>query len=186
MNQLGTKRLETERLILRKLEVSDIEPLYYNYGSDPQTASYVMWDKHKNIDETREYVESCINAYNDNKYLWVVELKELKEPIGMIELLHIHSKYQTAEVAYAYGSKWWRNGYATEALKKVLHYGFCEVGLAVIEARHFPSNPASGKVMEKAGMKYEGRLRKRMINPTTKEIEDLLVYLMLKEEEHEF
>ena len=90
-------------------------------------------------------------------------------------------KNHTAEVGYCYGSKWWGNGYATESFKRVIQFLFDEVSVETIYADHCLSNLASGKVMEKCGLKKEGILRKRMYD---KEgiLNDLVSYSILKGE----
>jgi len=70
----------------------------------------------------------------------------------------------------------------SEALTKVIDYLLNEVGFELIEAKHLLDNPASGRVMEKAGMKYETTLRKRFIDKVTKERIDLKVYSITKED----
>jgi ribosomal-protein-alanine N-acetyltransferase len=75
--------------------------------------------------------------------------------IGAIGLV-INQQHENAELGYWIGKPYWGNGYCTEAAKAVLHYGFTVLGLNRIYASHMSRNPASGRVMEKIGMKYEG------------------------------
>ena len=92
----------------------------------------------------------------------------------MIDVIAKNLQYMTAEVGYCYGSKFWGNGYASEALKKVIDYLHKE-GFPVVYAQHFISNVASGKVMKNAGMEFEGVLRSRVINKNG-EREDVHIY----------
>ena len=69
---------------------------------------------------------------------------------------------ETAEVGYCIGSRWWNQGYVSEALGMVMDFLFDQVGFHRIEARHDEENHASGRVMEKNGMKREGLLRGEM------------------------
>jgi ribosomal-protein-alanine N-acetyltransferase len=62
-------------------------------------------------------------------------------------------------IGYCIGKAWWRNGYMSEALTELVWFFFEKVGVNRIESRHDPRNPNSGKVMQKAGLKYEGTLR---------------------------
>ena len=66
---------------------------------------------------------------------------------------------QSAHIGYCIGSRWWRNGYASEALAAVISFFFSEVHARRVESQHDPENPASGAVMRKCGMQYEGTLR---------------------------
>lgn len=91
-------------------------------------------------------------------------------------------KFQTCEIGYNYGSKYWGNGYATEALKEVCRYLLDKVGYRLVEAQHISANPASGRVMEKAGMKKDGVLRQRQIDKITGIVCDLVSYSITKDE----
>jgi len=73
-------------------------------------------------------------------------------------------KYDVCEIGYCYGEKFWNKGYASEALIRVISYLFDEIGFEVICANYMSNNPASGRVMEKLGMKKEGILRGRIID----------------------
>ncbi|QTA82731.1 GNAT domain-containing protein [Desulfonema limicola] len=83
-----------------------------------------------------------------------------------------------AEMGYWVGIEYWGNGYCTEATKKVLEYGFDTQNLNRIFAYHFGSNPASGRVMKKIGMKYEGCLRQAI--KKWGKFEDSVLYGVLK------
>ncbi|MBQ1946848.1 MAG: GNAT family N-acetyltransferase, partial [Clostridia bacterium] len=84
--------------------------------------------------------------------------------IGTIGFIWVNTDHRSAEVGYSLARDCWNQGYATESLKAILHYGFERLRLNRIEAQHEADNPASGRVMEKAGMQYEGTLRQRVFN----------------------
>ena len=179
----GTKILETDRLILRKYELNDAIGMYNNWATDLLTNRYLSWDNHPNLDFTREIVKSWIEKYdNEDEYNWVVELKDTNELIGSISVVHYDKKNSIAEIGYCYGSKFWGKGYASEALRKVIEYLLLEEEIYIVEAKHISGNPASGKVMQKAGMKLDAILRDRRINKYTKERNDLIVYSKKKDE----
>ena len=183
MKDLGTVTLETERLILRRITKEDADEAFNNWTNDPKTARYVTWKPHGIVENTKKLFEIWENEYQESHtYRWVVEVKELNQIIGTIDVVHKSIRDKTAEIGYCYGSKYWSNGYGTEALTKVIDYLLNEVGFDLLEAKHFITNPASGKVMEKAGMKYEATLRKRMIDEYTGERVDLKVYSIMKED----
>ncbi|HVE72549.1 MAG TPA: GNAT family protein [Thermoanaerobaculia bacterium] len=85
-----------------------------------------------------------------------------------------------AEIGYWIGVPFWGRGYATEAAREVVRYGFEDCGLARIYAGHFSRNPASGKVLAKAGMKHEGTLRHHAHK--WGEYLDLVMYGILRDE----
>lgn len=176
------KKLETERLILRKFEIEDADQMYNNWASDPESNKYLEWELHKNIEETKSIIEKWINEYESGSYNWIVELKETNELIGSISVVKNHKENLNCEVGYCYGSKYWGKGYATEALKVVINYLLNECNYHLVEAYHISGNPASGKVMKKSGMKKDAILRDRKINKYTKELNDEIVYSITKEE----
>ena len=182
MNLLGTKTLETERLILRKYRIEDALDMYNNWGTDPNCNIYLPWDNHKNIEETKEIITEWINSYKEDKFQWIIELKEEGIAIGGINVVKISKSNNICEVGYCIGSKFWGKGYTTEALKKVLEYLFLECNFSLIEAEHHKSNIASGKVMLKSGMIKDGELRNRAINRKTNELENIVVYSITKDE----
>lgn len=182
MKDLGTIRLETDRLILRKFEITDAEAMYNNWATDPLTARFLSWEVHKSVDETKEVLSKWIERYEEGSYDWVVELKSTGEIIGSISGVHVRQKHGNIELGYCYGSKFWGNGYASEALRRVIEFLLIDCEFNLVEARHIAGNPASGKVMQKAGMKYEATLRYRRINRETGLVDDLLHYSITKEE----
>ncbi len=177
MLKCGTQKLETERLILRKLNINDTEKIYKNWTSDPLVSKYVTWDVHKSISDTLEYVKyKCERYENDYCFDWIVVLKETNEPIGEIDTVKISIQNNTIELGYCYGSKFWNKGYATEALTKVIEYLKTTAQVEKVIACHVSSNPASGKVMQKAGMQYDATLPKYIKNKNTNERVDLVFY----------
>lgn len=182
MEKSITKTLESDRLILRKFTMEDADDMYNNWGSDPECCKYLSWNVHKNVEETKSMLESWIKEYDKGCYNWIVEVKDTNQVIGSISAITISEKHYTAELGYCYGSKFWGNGYATEALRTVIEYLLNECDFYLIEARHISGNPASGRVMEKAGMHKDAVLRDRRINKYTGERNDSVVYSIKKDE----
>lgn len=94
--------------------------------------------------------------------------------------LSINHNNANAELGYWIGTPFWGRGYATEAGQAVVRYGFTTLGLHRIHATHLGRNPASGRVMQKLGMQYEGLLRQHVRNWNN--FEDLAVYGLLRDE----
>lgn len=180
MNLLGTKRLETDRLILRKFVIEDAEAMFKNWASDPETTKFVSFNPHQNVDETKSILSEWIKEYEDGGFNWVVELKESGEIIGNISVIEKSKKHNNCELGYVYGSKFWGKGYATEALKVVIGYLLNECDFHLVEAKHHKSNPASGRVMEKSGMTLDGILRERRVNKHFNGYDDLVIYSIIK------
>lgn len=173
LNDLGTRTLITNRLILRKINSTDYKKAFKNWCCDKEVARYVMWNPHKDENITKELYDKWILDYNNHfTFRWVVEIKETKELIGMIDVVNFSVNNKRAEIGYCYGSKFWNKGYATEALKAVIMYLINSINVELVTAGFEVSNPASGRVMEKAGMKCVGYLPKWVINKDGKR-EDL-------------
>lgn len=103
MKQLGTKRLETDRLILRKIMSSDANAAYNNWCNSEMVDKYVIWTKHKNANETLELYKKWEEDYSNLKtYRWIVELKENKEVIGTIDVSQKFLDYGTCEIGYCW------------------------------------------------------------------------------------
>lgn len=99
--------------------------------------------------------------------------------MGSISLV-IFPEHRHAEMGYWLGRQFWGQGFATEAARAVLDYGFETVGLHRIYAQHFGTNPASGRVMQKIGMTYEGRRREHVLK--WDRFEDSVQYGILRSE----
>lgn len=155
----GTQTIETPRLILRRAELSDAEPMFRNWANDPEVTKFLTWPTHGKVEVTEKLLASWVDSYEkDDYYQWMIVLKEIKEPIGSIMASTV-GRAQSAHIGYCIGTKWWRQGIMSETLKAVMDFLFYEVGYHRIEAMHDPNNPHSGGVMKKCGMKYEGTLR---------------------------
>ena len=183
MKYIGTKELETERLILRKIKIEDAPIAYNNWSSNDKVSKYTLWETHKDVNTTINLFNMWIEEYNDPKtFRWIVELKENHDLVGTIDV--VSKKYMdfgALEIGYCYSEKYWNKGYGTEALTKVIEYLFEECDADVIFAEHLEENPASGKVMQKSGMTFEGRLRGRIVDKDGIR-NDLLYYSITKDE----
>jgi len=152
--------METPRLILRRGVREDAEPMFHNWASDPEVTKYLTWSTYENVESAYTILDLWISEYGKlNFYQWMIELKELGQPIGSISVVRQNDRVEEAEIGYCIGSQWWHKGIMTEALTAVIEYLFTEVGMNRIAARHDPNNPHSGGVMRKCGMKYEGTNR---------------------------
>lgn len=178
----GTKKIETQRLILREFVVGDAQDMFNNWGNDKDVCKYLSWEPHVDISNTKALLEEWVSAYTDmNTYNWAIELKETGEVIGTISTVKVNFKDSSCEIAYTIGKNYWTKGITTEAVKAVLHFFFVEIGFNRIEALHDTQNVASGSVLKKSGMTLEGTLRKsRKRKDGT--YGDLNVWSILKEE----
>lgn len=161
MNHLGTKELETNRLILRKFQLSDAEAVFRNWTSDDEVTKYLTWPAHKDVGVTEYVLKEWISQYeNPTFYQWAIVLKSNgNEPIGSISIVEMKEDIAMVHVGYCLGKKWWNQGITSEALSALISFFFKEVKANRIEAIYDPRNPNSGKVMEKCGLIYEGTIK---------------------------
>lgn len=160
--RLYNPTLETERLILRKLKISDDKDIF-EYAKDPEVSRYVTWEPHKSIEDARAFINWNLERYNKGEIgEWAIELKETGRVIGSIGFVELDRINFCGTVGYALSRKYWGKGIMTEAVRRIICFAFEEMGLNRVEAVHIPENEASGRVMQKAGMMYEGLLRQRM------------------------
>jgi ribosomal-protein-alanine N-acetyltransferase len=181
LNHTGTITLETERLILRRFTIEDAEDVYNNWTGDSEVSKYMRWEHHRNIEETKLKIKDWLLRYkNNNFYQWAITFKDTDEPVGAIGLFVVNETDLCGDFGYSISRKYWGQGIATEALKAVLKLAFETVGFNRIESYHSTKNPASGKVMQKAGMKFEGLARQKYKSNVG--FEDSNLYSILKED----
>lgn len=182
LSHKGTEIINTERLLLRRFKLDDSYNMFKNWANDSEVTKFLSWKPHSSIEATKEILENWINDYkNNNTYNWAIELKEIGEVIGSICTVKLDEKNYSCEIGYCISRIYWDKGIMSESLKSVIDYLFSEVGFNRIVAKHDVNNVASGKVMVKSGMKYEGTLRQVEIRDD-KEFYDLAVYAILKED----
>ncbi|OCA91005.1 GCN5 family acetyltransferase [Bacillus sp. FJAT-27225] len=172
--------LETERLLLRKITPADADDIFA-YGSKEEVAAYVTWDTHRTIEDTQTFIGYVLNQYHNKKVApWGIELKETGRLIGTIDFVWWQPAHNSAEIGYVIAPQYWGKGICTEAAKVIMQFGFEQMELVRIQARCFAENIGSARVMEKAGMSFEGINRKAMF--TKGKHRDLKVYSILQEE----
>lgn len=156
--------LETERLLIRPLTLSDTTDIY-QISSDSMVSRYVLWETHRSVMDSRAFIKQLLRQYRlGEPASWGIQLKKSGHVIGTIGFVALSREHSCGEVGYSLSRAHWNNGYATEALRALIAYGMETLRLNRIEAQYDIHNPASGRVMEKAGMQREGVLRQRLCN----------------------
>ena len=159
MKNIGTQTIETKRLILRRVKPEDAEDMFCWTGDDEVT-KYMTWKSHPDIEATKNYINYILSKLEkDDCYDWIIEYKETGKAIGSIGVSALDANFEKAEVGYCLSKKYWRKGIMTEALSAVMQYLFDKCCFNRVEAHHHVDNPASGRVMLKCGMKFEGIMR---------------------------
>ncbi|MCI9086594.1 MAG: GNAT family N-acetyltransferase [Clostridia bacterium] len=179
MNHKGTQTIETKRLILRQFKISDAKQMFDNWANDIEVTKYLTWSPHGSPEVTKALLSDWVSSYqNDSYYNWCIELKETSQAIGSIGTVKILEYIDAVSIGYCIAKEYWRKGIMTEALNAVIKFFFDEVGVNRIAAAHDTDNPASGRVMAKCGMKYEGTFIQAASN--NHGICDIAVYGLVK------
>jgi ribosomal-protein-alanine N-acetyltransferase len=148
----GTVQLKTERLILRRHDIKDAEILYRNYGCDPQMYRYSGWNPYATPEATEESVRQFISSYDkEHFYSWAIEYQG--RLIGTAGAYDHDPDTGSIEIGLSIERASWGKGFAGESLKAVLTYLMGQEGIRCVKAWCASDNIASGKVMEKAGMR---------------------------------
>lgn len=143
--------LESNRLILRPFSITDVEDVFL-YASDDKVTKYLTWETHTNLSQTEKVIREF---YMNNIGIYAIELKSDNKCIGCIDL-RIDTKNDKGSFGYVMNRNYWNNGYMSEALSLILNLAFEKLELNRIESTYYVGNKASGSVMKKCGMKYEG------------------------------
>lgn len=161
LNHKGTQTIETRRLILRRFTMDDAESMFRNWASDDAVTKHMTWPTHTSMEVTKEVLTLWTTSYaKPDFYSWAIVLKENgPEPIGSISAVHVRENTLCVTVGYCMSRAHWGKGIMTEALTALIGFFFDQVGCNRVEADHDPNNPASGRVMAKSGMTYEGTMR---------------------------
>lgn len=147
----------TDRLKLRQFRADDAETMFQNWASDDAVTKHLIWPTHTSVTETEAVIARWLEGYQYVKfYQWAVTLDG--EIIGSLGCAQPNMTIGEIKLGYALGRAFWGRGIATEALNAAISHLFA-LGYNRIAADHFLENPASGRVMQKAGMQYEGIIR---------------------------
>lgn len=155
-------KIETERLILRRMKVSDAKDMY-EYSHLSEVTEYLLWAPHEDLEYTKNYLKQIEAAYKtDDFHDFGVVLKSNNKFIGTCGFSNLDMANFKGEVGYVLNPEYWGMGIAVEAVNAILRLGFDKMGLNRIEAKYMVDNIRSRKVMEKCGMTFEGIARQSM------------------------
>lgn len=155
--------ITTDRLILRKISIDDVEDMF-RYSSSPDVTKYLTWSPHPDMTYTLEYVNYLQSRYRSGDfYDWAVVLKDTGKMIGTCGFTRFDYANNSAEIGYVLNASFHSRGIATEAVRKVLEFGFDKLCLNRIEGKYMVENAASRRVMEKCFMVFEGVRREGML-----------------------
>lgn len=160
LTHIGTNTIETDRLILRRFEYSDIDAMLRYWIADEKIQSMYSEPVYTTKEAVKELLDRYIGSYEKSDfYRWAVAEKKTGLCIGQIAYFLVDSKNNFAEIEYCIGSDFQCRDYATEATKAVISYGFDRINLHKVQICTKTINAPSKRVIEKCGFTYEGTLR---------------------------
>lgn len=167
-------RLTTERLTLEPLSLKNVNDLFTMF-SDARAMRFMPTLTHESVDETRAWFESEMSR-SEEKY-WAVRLKGKKKVIGYVNFL---GETRFPGMGYMIAPDYWNQGYATEACRVVLQYGFEQLAYDRVELWINEANRASRRVAQKLGFDIKGRIPQKYPHETT--YHHMLVYGLLAQD----
>lgn len=177
MESMPRPTLETRRLVLRPFGIADA-PDVHRLAGDRRIADTTLNIPHPYEESMAEqWIASQGPAYEAGRLVnFAITVRAGRSLIGSIGLSRMAGR--EAELGYWVGVPWWNRGYCTEAARAVVDYGFGELGLERIHAHRLLRNPASGRVLEKAGLRREGLARQAFRKDGREE--DIVLYGILR------
>jgi len=170
-------KIQTDRLLLRAFEPEDARTVQWLAGA-PEVALTTQHIPHPYEEGMAEtWIASHQPSWEAGQHLTVAVTNDTDGVVGAVGL-HINRDHRRGEIGYWIGVPFWNRGYATEASMALVRFGFEELELNRVQARHMVRNPASGRVMEKLGMKFEGILREHAL--IRGRFEDTAIYAILR------
>ena len=153
--------IETERLYLRKWQLSDAQEVY-NLSKEPEIGYNCGWRPHKDVAESRMVLEFILIDKNN----WAIVKKETDRVVGSFSFIPLGdsllvSDTQEIEIGFWMGKPYWNKGYTTEASKRMMQYAFDELGVKKIWTQHNVHNLAAKRVQEKCGFEYHHTIDRR-------------------------
>lgn len=174
------EELETSRLLLRRPVVEDAEAAFESYASDGEITTYLSWKAHTSPSQTREHLQQAIDAWDlrMGHRVWLIARKDDQRVLGTIGCtVYFHR----VEIGFALGSQFWGAGVMPEALGAVCDAAFEDERIYRVQALCDEENSRSARVMEKVGMRLEGRLRSYGHHPNrSAEPRDCLMYALVR------
>jgi ribosomal-protein-alanine N-acetyltransferase len=153
----------TERLRLRPVERGDAAVLFEAYASDPQATRYLSWRTHDTPAQTAEFLAGAEQRWRDGtEYIWALVSRAEQQAIGA---LGAAASPHGIEIGYVLGRDWWGRGLMSEALAAVMGWLCDQPDVHRVWAYCAVGHRRSAAVLERAGMRFEGTLRRWVVLP---------------------
>lgn len=158
------ERFATRRLILRRPVADDAAAIFRDYAQDAEVARFLVWPVHRRLAETDAFLADCAQWWREgSRFPYVITTRERPDQaLGMID---IRLDGTRTHLGYVLGRRHWGRGFMTEALTALVDWSLAQPAIFRAQAFCDIDNLASARVMEKAGMQFEGVLRRWSIHP---------------------
>lgn len=180
MNFILQPTIETKRLILSPFKESDLQDIF-EYASSDEVTKYTLWQTHKSIEDSKAFL-SWIKAVTKTTpgqlfFVFSIRLKTTNKVIGSIDFKNTHRL--AGQVDYAISKDYWNQGFVSEAVIAIREWAFNTfTDFVRLQSYCVPENVGSRRVMEKAGLQYEGLRKKSII--IKEQVKDLVYYAIVK------
>jgi RimJ/RimL family protein N-acetyltransferase len=170
--------LTTARLALRPIGAADASSIF-TYASDPEATRFMIFPRHRVLTESETFARRCVQCWQDGSaFPWAILNSQTGDFVGAIEL---RLKPPKADFGYILRRAFWRQGFASEAASAVVAWAIAQPAIYRVWATCHPGNIASARVLEKAGLRPEGRLARWEPRPNLGEAAgDSLVYAVTR------
>ncbi|MGG1661801.1 GNAT family N-acetyltransferase [Brevibacillus sp. NRS-1366] len=172
-------QMTSERLLLRPMQLNDA-PFLFGFWSDPMVTKH-MNVSFTDVSQAQQMIELLQGLFTENKAIrWTILLKHSNEVIGSCGFNYLDYENERAEIGYDLGYPYWGKGYAPEAIRALISFGFESLRLNRVEAKVEPENLNSIKVLKKLRFVEEGKLRQ--YEKSKGEFVDLIMFSLLRTE----
>ena len=170
--------ITTQRLLLRQPKETDAR-FFHQYSTAPNVAQSAGWEMHSSMKDSLSMLKDFVHVGG----VWAIVDKLTNRMIGMIGLVDDpkRSNPKAKMIGYALDEDFWGQGFATEAARAVIDFGFNALRLEIISAYLYTYNQRSKKVVAKCGMRLEGVLRKTAISSSGQYLDEACFSLTLQE-----
>ena len=156
-------KFETARILLQPVRAGDDDAIFNTYAQDEAVVRYLIWRPHRNVSETRAYIERCIATPPEVERTYMVVGREDNHIRGAFALRQ--RAPHRLDCGYVLASQWQRQGLMTEILTEVVRWALQQPSLFRIGAVCDVENIGSARVLEKCGFIREGLLRRWLVHP---------------------
>lgn len=161
-------RFETSRYHLRRITPEDAPRIFDSYARDATVTRHLGWRPHTTLRDTENFVESAAREWETGRGFPLVLFKRT-DPDDLIGMFHPHVTLGRVNYGYVLAQRAWGNGCATEVLTWLVDHALAHPAIFRAEGFCDLDNPASARVMQKAGLEKEGVLRRYFIHPNVSE-----------------